>query len=155
MPVAQGATSTPTAAGQSKKGDLAPARAAVAQDKKVHRVALQVNSDDPAVMNLALNNIKNMYDYYAPKGNQLEVKLVTFGPGLTMLREDKSPVKERLASMKQQFQTLTYAACANTKQNMEKSEGKEVPITPIAEMVASGVIELVELQEAGWSYLRP
>jgi intracellular sulfur oxidation DsrE/DsrF family protein len=38
---------------------------------------------------------------------------------------------------------------------MEKAEGKEVPILSEATLVPSGVVRLMELQEKGWSYLRP
>jgi intracellular sulfur oxidation DsrE/DsrF family protein len=125
------------------------------KSKKVHRVAIQVDGNDAATMNLALNNIQNMFQHYGALGEQLEIRLVTFGPGLHMVREDTSPVKERLASMKSQLRNLSVVVCNNTKQNMEKAEGKQIPITPLGEMVASGVVELVKLQENGWTYLRP
>jgi intracellular sulfur oxidation DsrE/DsrF family protein len=38
---------------------------------------------------------------------------------------------------------------------MEKTEGKEVPILSEAALVPSGVVRLMELQEKGWSYIRP
>jgi intracellular sulfur oxidation DsrE/DsrF family protein len=38
---------------------------------------------------------------------------------------------------------------------MEKAEGKEVSIVPDAAIVPSGVARLMELQEQGWSYIRP
>jgi intracellular sulfur oxidation DsrE/DsrF family protein len=38
---------------------------------------------------------------------------------------------------------------------MEKTEGKEVPILSEAMLVPSGVVRLMDLQEKGWSYLRP
>src|SRR5262245_58177740 len=34
----------------------------------VHKVAIQVNQNDKAVMDLALNNAKNVIDYYKSKG---------------------------------------------------------------------------------------
>jgi intracellular sulfur oxidation DsrE/DsrF family protein len=123
--------------------------------KKAHRVTVQVDSNDPALINLALNNTHNLFQHYASAGQEIEVRIVTFGPGLHMLREDTSPVKDRLASMKKELPGLSLAACANTRRAMEKAEGKPVPITPLADMVPSGVVELVELQEQGWSYLRP
>jgi intracellular sulfur oxidation DsrE/DsrF family protein len=38
---------------------------------------------------------------------------------------------------------------------MEKAEGKAVPIVSDATLVPSGVVRLMELQEQGWSYVRP
>jgi intracellular sulfur oxidation DsrE/DsrF family protein len=38
---------------------------------------------------------------------------------------------------------------------MEKSEGRAIFILPEATIVPSGVVHLMELQEQGWSYVRP
>ena len=70
---------------------------------------------------------------------------------------DTSPVKDRLKKLKELAfpSAVQFSACANTKQGMEKTEGKEVPILSEATLVPSGVVRLMELQEKGWSYIRP
>jgi intracellular sulfur oxidation DsrE/DsrF family protein len=50
---------------------------------------------------------------------------------------------------------IQFSACNNTRQGMEKTEGHEIPIVPDATIVPSGVVHLMELQEQGWSYVRP
>src|SRR2546421_7058128 len=49
-------------------------------DVKTHRVAIQVNQNDPQVMNLALNNATNVIEYYRGKNEEVEVDIVTYGP---------------------------------------------------------------------------
>lgn len=132
---------------------LLPVRAEGA--KHTHRIAIQVNGDDPASMNRTLNNMENLYAHYAAAGEPVEIRVIAFGPGLQLLRDDLSPVKDRLVRLKSAHPGLTYAACANTKRSLEKTEGKPVPIVSSAELVPSGVVEIVRLQEKGWTYLRP
>jgi uncharacterized protein len=132
---------------------LAPA-AAPAQ-AKTHKVAIHVTDADPQRINIALNNVENIQKYYAAKGEKVEIEVVTHGPGLVMLRADTSPVKERVAAMSLEFPGLAFSACENTRAGMTKREGKEVPLVKEAKSVPSGVIRLIELQEQGWSYLRP
>lgn len=79
---------------------LSFAQAGFAADGKVHRIAIQVDQNDPAIMNLALNNVTNIIEYYRNKGEDVDVDLVTYGPGLNMLREDTSPVKDRIKHLK-------------------------------------------------------
>ena len=136
---------------------LALASPASAEDKKTHRVAIQVNQNDPQVMNLALNNATNVIEYYRAKNEDVDVDIVTYGPGLHMLRDDTSPVKDRIKRLKELAfpGKIQFSACNNTKQNMEKAEGKAVPIVSDATLVPSGVVRLMELQEQGWSYVRP
>src|ERR1700724_4414901 len=124
---------------------------------KPHRVVIQVDQNDPAVMNLALNNATNVIDYYRAKGQDVHVDLVTYGPGLHMLRDDTSPVKDRIKQLKDYAfpSTVQFSACNNTKENMEKKEGKSVALVSEAVIVPAGVVHLTELQEKGWTYLKP
>ncbi len=130
-----------------------------AQGGKPHRIAIQVDQNDPAVMNLALNNAENIIEYYRDKGEDVDVEVVAYGPGLNMLRADTSPVKDRIAGMASSDATfpakLTFSACNNTLQAMEKHEGHAITIIPQAKIVPAGVVRLSELEEQGWSYIRP
>ena len=125
--------------------------------EKPHRVAIQVDQNDAAVMNLALNNATNVIEYYRAKGEDVNVDVVTYGPGLHMLRADTSPVKDRIKSLKDAAfpSKIQFSACNNTKEGMEKKEGQPVNVVSEAVLVPSGVVRLMELQEKGWSYLRP
>ena len=106
-------------------------------------------------MDLALNNAKNVIDYYAAKGEPVTVEIVTYGPGLHMLRSDTSPVKERISVMSLQNPDLTFAACGNTQANQSKAENKPVTLVGEAKVTASGVVRLMELQKEGYAYIRP
>lgn len=131
--------------------------AAAADKAKEHRIAIQVDQNDPAVMNLVLNNVTNLLEYYHGKGEQAQIEVVAYGPGLNMLREDKSPVKDRLKRLKGESfpSSLTFSACQNTMRGMEKAEGHPIEIVSQARTVPAGVVRLNELQEEGWSYIRP
>jgi intracellular sulfur oxidation DsrE/DsrF family protein len=124
---------------------------------KPHRVSIQVDQNDPQVMNLALNNATNVIESYRAKGEEVDVDIVTYGPGLHMLRTDTSPVQDRIRRLKDMAfpGKIQFSACNNTKQGMEKTEGHAIPILPEATIVPSGVVRLMELQEQGWSYVRP
>jgi uncharacterized protein len=125
--------------------------------EKQHRLLIQVNQNDPAVMNLALNNATNVIEYYRSKGEDVAVDIVTYGPGLHMLRADTSPVQDRIKQLRDVAfpNKIQFSACNVTKQGMEKREGHAIDIMSDAVVVPSGVIHLMELQEKGWSYIRP
>jgi len=134
---------------------IALAAPGLAADVKTHRVAIQVNQNDPQVMNLALNNATNVIEYYRGKNEEVEVDIVTYGPGLHMLRDDSSPVKERITSMSLANSNLAFIACANTQANQSKAEGKPVTLISEAKVMPSGVVRLMELQSQGYAYIRP
>jgi intracellular sulfur oxidation DsrE/DsrF family protein len=136
---------------------IAFAATSFAADIKLHRVAIQVDQNDPQVMNQALNNATNVIEYYRARNEDVDVDIVTYGPGLHMLRADTSPVQDRIKRLKDMAfpGKIQFSACNNTKQSMEKTEGHAISILPDATIVPSGVVRLMELQEEGWSYVRP
>ena len=122
---------------------------------KDHRLILQVNTNDAAAMNLALNNAMNVTQYYKDRGEKVKIEVITFGPGLNMLREDTSPVKARIETMALSTPEVSFKACGNTQENMRKAENKDIPIIPQAQVVKSGVVRVMELEEQGWTYVKP
>lgn len=131
------------------------AAVATHEDKKVHHLIIQVTQNDPAVMGLALSNAVNLTRHYGEIGEEVEIEFVAYGPGLHMLRDDTSPVKARLKSIAESLTSVVFTACGLTIMTMEKLEGKSVPIVPQAKIVKTGVARVIELQEQGWSYVRP
>jgi uncharacterized protein len=128
-----------------------------AADGKLHRIAIQVDQNDPQVMNLALNNANAVIAYYRDRNEDVAIDIVAYGPGLHMLRADTSPVQDRIKRLKDMVfpGKIQFSACNNTKLGMEKAEGHAISILPEASVVPSGVVHLMELQEQGWSYVKP
>jgi uncharacterized protein len=150
----------PAATGRMRKPSavvlVGPAgKAQAPAEKKEHHLILQVNTNDPAAMNLALNNATNVAEYYGKLGEPVKIEVVAFGPGLHMLRDDTSPVKARIETMALSTPELSFKACGNTQENMHKAENKDIPIIPQAQVVNSGVVHIMELEEQGWTYVKP
>jgi intracellular sulfur oxidation DsrE/DsrF family protein len=136
---------------------MAFASSSYAADGKLHRIAIQIDQNDPQVMNLVLNNANAVIEYYRDRNEDVDIDIVAYGPGLHMLRADDSPVQDRIKRLKDMVfpGKIQFSACNNTKQGMEKAEGHAISILPGASIVPSGVVHLMELQEQGWSYVRP
>lgn len=120
-----------------------------------HYVAIHVDESDPKVMNMALNNAKNVSAYYESQGDKVVIEMVAYGPGLQMLVAGKSPVADRIAQMSLELENISFSACGNTMRKMAAKTGQEVVLLDEARQVPSGVVRLVELQEQGYAYIRP
>lgn len=120
-----------------------------------HKIVFHVDQNDPKVMNLTLNNVQNVTAYFESIGDTVEIQVVAYGPGLNMYRVDTSPVADCIATMSLEIDNLTFAACGNTLAKMEAKAGRKIALLDEAVVVPSGVVQLVLLQEAGWSYIRP
>jgi len=122
---------------------------------ETHRLALQISDDDPAKMTAVLNVAANTSVYYSGIGDEIEIRIVAFNAGLHMLRTDTSAVKDRVTGFAQSMPNVSFVACGNTIASMQKNEGKDIPLLDGVETVPAGVVELMTLDEQGWTILRP
>jgi intracellular sulfur oxidation DsrE/DsrF family protein len=151
----QSVSSAPVKVAQSSGSSKKATKGKSEKVEKVHKIAIQVAENNPQLMNLALNNAGNIVSHYKKLGEKVVVEIVTFGPGLHMLRDDTSPVKQRVQQFSLETPEVTFAACANTQANMAKAEGKDVKVMSEAKITPSGVVRLAELQGQGYAYIRP
>jgi intracellular sulfur oxidation DsrE/DsrF family protein len=122
---------------------------------ETHFVAIHVNQNDPQVMNMALNNVANVHQYYESVGDEVVIEVVAYGPGLNMFVPGKSPVEDRVSMMSLELENVSFAACGNTLRAMSAKAGKDITLMSEAAVVPSGVVRLIELQEQGYAYVRP
>ncbi len=112
-----------------------------------HFVIFHISSGDGFAQKLVLNNAQNLANYYGP--DKVAIEVVAYGPGLRSLFKESTNSK-RIARMADAG--ITFSACANTM----KAMGRDVDsLNKHAEVVPGGVVRIMELQEAGWSYIRP
>lgn len=126
-----------------------------AQSVTAHKLVIQVTENDEGAMTRALGNAENAYEIYSARGETLDVEIVTYGPGITMLRDDLSPVKERITEVSMSVPGLTLSMCNNSKQGAERREGREIPVIEGVQIVPAGIVRVMELQEQGYVYAKP
>lgn len=111
------------------------------------RVVIQVSDADPAKWNLALNNAKNIQTDLGPAN--VDVEVVTYGPGIDMLKLD-SVAAGRIADATKAG--VSVVACENTMRNQKLT--KSDMLNGIS-YVPAGVVEIMSRQQQGWAYIRP
>ncbi len=116
----------------------------------IHKVVIQVSTDDPRTQKLALNNAVNLQKFYGI--DNVKIEIVAYGPGLGILtKENKQSMRVSSLAM----QDITFSACMNTMHTIQKKTGKLPILTEGVQKVPSGVVRIVELEEQGYAYIRP
>ena len=133
----------------------AQTRGEIKTETKAHRLALQISDNSLEKMNAVLNVAANVSRYYDERGHEVEIEIVAFNAGMHMLREDTSPVKERIANFRTSMPNVAFKACGNTMDTMERNEGHPIRLLPQIDVVQAGVTRLIELSEQGWTIVRP
>jgi intracellular sulfur oxidation DsrE/DsrF family protein len=111
------------------------------------RVVIQVSDAEPGKWRLALSNAKNVQQDLGKQN--VDIEIVAYGPGIAMLKlesEAGNGVSEAMAD------GVKVIACENTMRNQKlKREDMQSRIS----YVGAGVVEIMQKQREGWSYIRP
>jgi len=108
---------------------------------------MQVSDGDAGKWNLALNNARNLQADLGAKN--VEIEIVAYGPGIGMLKSDSAVgnrIGEALSS------GVKVVACENT---MRAQKLATADMLDGIGYVGAGVVEIMQRQQQGWSYLRP
>lgn len=118
--------------------------------KKLHNMVIQLTEDSEKVTNVALNSVVSIQKEVGI--DNINIEVVAYGPGLKMMLKD-SPVAGRIKDLA--LQNISFSACGNTIKKWEKDNNAKAEIAEGARVVPAGLVRILELQEKGWSYVRP
>ena len=118
---------------------------------RAHQVVFQINADDVAPMKHVSNSV-NLVRNFRDTREPVEIEIVAYGAGIAMFREDKSPIRDVLEYIHTNFPEIAFTVCGSSKTIIEQREGHPMPLIEGTRIVPFGI---VELEEAGWSYIRP
>ena len=121
---------------------------------RMHRLVLPINTDDPTTMRALISTSLNLPKYYQERNEAFTIEVVAYNAGVHMLRADTSPVKDMLRVLRAVNPNIRFVVCEATKLGMERQEGHPITLIDNVDLVPSGPGRIIELQEAGWSYIR-
>jgi intracellular sulfur oxidation DsrE/DsrF family protein len=112
------------------------------------RVVFHLDESNPARVNLVLGNIANLLADLTDDG--VEVELVANSDGITAFLKTENELTRQIQSLA--AKGVRFCLCANSMRQRGLTQGAFVEA---AEVVPSGVSELVKKQALGWAYIRP
>ena len=120
-----------------------------------HKLAIHVNENNPRLFNEILTNIENLQRHYDELDEGITFEIVAYGGGIEMLISGTSPVEDRLDYLSLAIDDLRLTACGNTLNAMKRSTGEKPPLIEGVEIAQTGIARIIELQEKGYSYIKP
>jgi len=118
-----------------------------AQPSGKYRLVFHVSENNPVHWNVTLN-MAMAFQKNQGKDNS-EIEIVAIGPGLNMLKAD-SKVTGRIAQALER--DIDVVACGET---MQVTKVKKEDLVGGVRVVPGGLLEIVNRQRSGWSYVRP
>jgi len=120
--------------------------AQAADTAKKHRVIFHVTDNVEWKWNQALNNAGNLQK--AAGKDNIQIEIVVNGPGLNMMKFDSAVGNRMESAIKSGIDLL---ACGST---MKAMKVKKEDLYPGVKVVPGGVVQIMERQEQGWTYIK-
>ncbi len=116
------------------------------------RVVYHINADDP---DLHLNALRNLQNHLGgTRAESLEIKVVLHGGGVRLLEYAVDDPDLRTTVDTLRLQNVRFLVCGNTLDSRGLSLADLHDVEP-ADRVDSGITELMRLQRAGYTYIKP
>lgn len=122
---------------------------AQAAEQLKYKVLIQVSEDSVEKLMLALNAAQYVQKEYGPPN--VAVQIVAYGPGVQTLKHYAPiPVPDRVRQAK--YNGVKIVAC---DYSMRAAKLRPADMLQEVSYVKSGVGEIMEKQQQGWTYIRP
>jgi|JYMV01.1.fsa_nt_gi intracellular sulfur oxidation DsrE/DsrF family protein len=115
-----------------------------------HKMVIQVNSKDELTQKMAMVNAGNLKTMLGT--DNVDVEVVVYGPGIDLLKVD-SVFAPRISTL--QEKNVRFSVCEGTLKRIKEKTGQEPNLLDGVQRVHTGALRILELQEQGYSYLRP
>jgi len=117
----------------------------VAQEKVDHKIIFQCSTSDTMAQKALMKQLGNILSVEP----NTKIEIVCHGPGLNMLVDDKSVVKDKIKSFSDKGVIFNACEFSMKERNVDKSQ-----ITSNVSFVSAGILYIVSKQEQGWSYIK-
>ena len=118
------------------------------------KVLIHVARDNALQLGEALDEVEGLLHHYRNSHQNARVQVVINGKGLELVRVDTSAHADRIQKLQREFDNLTFAACQNTIDRLQRDQGILVRLLPGVVVIDSGMAELMRRQNQGWTYIQ-
>ncbi len=118
------------------------------------KVLVHLTTSDSEIGLNTFTNLENMLQEYRERGQNIRVEVVANGHGINLLRQGTTPFAALIARLTEEYQNLSFAACKNTIDQIQITSDEEIDLIPQAKLIDSGIVEVIQRQQQGWTYIR-
>jgi intracellular sulfur oxidation DsrE/DsrF family protein len=127
---------------------------AIASEQAQTRVLVHLTSAEPESALNTLQNLQLLLEQYRHNQQQVMVEVVANGDAVQLLSRTSPAIADRIAELSGQYDNLSFAACKNTIDQMKITRGLKIDLLPQVKLIDSGVVQVIQRQRDGWTYIR-
>lgn len=116
-----------------------------AQNNAAHKIIFQLVTGDTSSHKVLMKQFGNILSI-AP---DTKIEVVCHGPGIDMMMQEKSIVINKIKEFKEKGVVFNVCEFSLKERKVDKSK-----LIEQSNFVPAGILEIVEKQEQGWSYIK-
>ena len=138
----------------SGQGAIVPTAFHQAEEQAAVRILFHLTSDNPLRMGKLLDDVQLLLDQSQQSTNKMVVEVIANSDGLDLFRSDITAYSDRIHLMSKENNNIRFVACQQTIDRIESGGTGKVHLLPVVERAGSGISQVVERQQQGWSYIQ-
>ncbi len=140
--------------GLGSGGYYSPVAFQQAEQDASMRIVFHLTTSDPLRMEKLLDDVQSLLQQTMELQQPAVVEVIANGDGLGMFRSDVSSFGERIHEMSSLNQNLRFVACQRTIDRLESGGEGKVHLLPDVIRAGSGISQVIQRQQQGWSYIQ-
>ncbi len=123
------------------------------QKQKNWRLMLHVSSYAPKRYGYLLNETEQLLKMSAQNNENVQIEMLTNGPGLSLMKEQDEPFTRKLKELADKYHNFRLLACEKSLKRLKVEKGINLKLVPEATTVNSALHHVIQRQKEGWSYI--
>ncbi len=125
-----------------------------AEEAATLRIVFHLTSSNPLRMGKLLDDVELLLDQTEQVNQSAVVEVIANGEGLDLYRSGITSYGDRLHEMTEGHQNLRFVACQRTIDQLESDGEGKVHLLPDVVRAGSGISQVIQRQQEGWSYIQ-
>lgn len=117
------------------------------------KVLLHVSTMDSQRIEVALKKAEHLLAQHRQTNRPLDMEVIVNAQGLGLLRQG-SPYAEKVRTLVQEYDNLSFLACGVARENARLKEGGAIELLPEATQVPAALELILKRLKRGWMYVR-
>lgn len=136
------------------RGHFAQVAFQQAEESAALRIVFHLTSSNPLRMGKLLDDVEALLEKTGELQQNAVVEVIANGDGLDLYRDGVTSFGERIAEMSGDNQNLRFVACQRTIDQIESDGQGRVHLLPQVVTAGSGISQVIQRQQQGWSYIQ-
>jgi hypothetical protein len=118
-----------------------------------NQIILHVSSSDSLSLEKTIHQVEYIIDQYKNNRLPFKIEVIANSGGIDLLRQDVSPYKDKIVSIMNKHDNISFIACSNAIEKL-KMQGMDTHMIAHTKTGTTAIEQIVKRLQEGWVYIK-